>query len=85
MTAAAPRATISRGEIRAHCEMIHCLAAPLAAQSKLVVASFGENPDQAYPKTGKPGLRLPQRILHFGIGDVDGTVRAIAQLRRTAS
>jgi hypothetical protein len=73
-------AEISPGEIRAHCEMIHILAAPLAGQGKLIIAAFGEDPDQVNPKTGKPGLPLTPIVIHAAIGDVGTTARSIGNI-----
>jgi hypothetical protein len=54
--------------------MLHTLAAPLAGQGKLIVASFGEDP--------ATGDKPPPKIEHVAIGDVDGMVAAIRRLAR---
>jgi len=66
--------------IRAHVEMINKLAEPVADQGKLVIASFGEDPDQSHPSTGKPGWPLPPTVVHAEIGDVETTVQLICNL-----
>jgi RepB DNA-primase from phage plasmid len=71
---------ISPELIRAHAEIIHRLAAPLAGKGKLVIAAFGEDPDRPNPKTGAPGYPLPPLIRHVGIGDVEKTVSVICDL-----
>jgi hypothetical protein len=51
---------IDRSTIRAHVELIHGLAGSLAERGKLVIAAFGEDPDQVDPKTGKADCRCGQ-------------------------
>jgi len=65
--------------IRAHNHLIHTLAAPFAGQGKVVVAGFGENPDELDKWTGKPGRRLPPRVFHVDAGDEKGTAESIAE------
>jgi hypothetical protein len=65
--------------IRAHAELIHSLASPLAG-GKLILACFAEDPGQTNPKTGKPGLPLRPVIVHIGVGDTETTVRSIVNL-----
>jgi hypothetical protein len=43
--------------IRAHVEIINKLAAPLAGQGKLVIACFGEDPDQPHRGRANPAGR----------------------------
>jgi hypothetical protein len=72
--------TASPGEIRTHCEMIHRLAGGLGANGKLVIACFGEDPENLNPKTGMPGCPLPPVVVHVEIGDIETMVAAIADL-----
>jgi hypothetical protein len=72
--------TASPGEIRAHCELIHRLASPLAGQGKLVIASFGEDPDSPNPRTGSSGCPLPPVVVHVEIGDAESMIGTIARL-----
>jgi hypothetical protein len=58
--------------IHEHVNLLHRLAAPLAGQGKLVVASFGQDP--------KKGKSLVPKICHFPIGQIDAMVDAIARL-----
>ena len=67
-------------EIRAHCEMIHRLAGPLAGQGKLVIACFGEDPAQLNSKTGAAGCPLPPYVVHVEIGDVGTTILSVTNL-----
>jgi hypothetical protein len=57
--------------IAAHVKMLHTLAAPLAGQGKLVVASFGQVPDT--------GVALRPIIGHFQIGDETGMAAFIVR------
>lgn len=66
--------------IRAHIEIINKLAEPVTGQGKLVIACFGEDPDQTHPSTGKPGCPLPPTVVHAEIGDVETTVQLICNL-----
>jgi P4 family phage/plasmid primase-like protien len=66
--------------VRAHVELIHRLAGPLAGKGKLVITAFGEDPDQLHPKTGKPGCPRKPIVVHVGIGDIDTTVETIVNL-----
>jgi hypothetical protein len=75
-----PDPSILTDEIRAHCEMIHTLAAPLAGQGKLVIACFGEDPGRLNPKTATLGRPLPPCVVHVGIGDTESTIRTVADL-----
>jgi hypothetical protein len=68
--------------IREHVVMLHGLAAPLKGQGKLIVASFGEDPTQTNPKTGKPGCPIVPKIPHFEIGEVERAVDWITKLSR---
>src|SRR5437660_628468 len=58
--------------ITEHVKIIHRLARPLAGNGKLVVASFGEDPDKLPP--------LKPKIRHFQIGDVEAMVAEILAL-----
>jgi hypothetical protein len=64
--------------IRGHVELLHTLAAPLAGVGKLITACFAQYPDQANPKTGKPGRLLPPTVVHIDIGDIDRNVRVLS-------
>jgi hypothetical protein len=75
-----PGPPILTAEIRAHCEIIHELAAPLTGQGKLVIACFGEDPDQLDPKTGASGCPLPPRVVHVEIGNIQTAIDAVATL-----
>jgi hypothetical protein len=66
--------------IRAHAELIHRLAGPLAGKGKLVITAFGEDPDQLHPKTDKPGCPLTPIVVHVEIGDIATTVQTIVNL-----
>ncbi len=80
---AAPNGVVPKIEldlIRTHAEIIHELAAPLVGRGKLIIACFGEVPDEPDPKTGKMGRKLAPRIVHIGIGDVDTMVRTSAEI-----
>jgi putative DNA primase/helicase len=57
-----------------HVKMLHALAAPLASKGKLVVASYGQQP--------QTGAKLPAKVEHYKIGDVAGMVAAIRRLVR---
>ena len=70
-------APVTSDEIRAHCEMIHTLAQPLAGRGKLVIAGFGEDPGKPNPKTGKPGCPLEPGLRCVEVGNVDAMVRMI--------
>ena len=61
--------TINPNWIFAHCVVVHHLAGRSKQPGKLVVTAFGEDPSQVNSKTGKPGLPLPPKVLHFDIGD----------------
>jgi hypothetical protein len=65
-------AEIDVAAIAGHVQLLHRLAQPLADKGKLVVASFGENPDT--------GRELPPKIRHFEIGNADGMTAAIVKL-----
>jgi hypothetical protein len=75
-----PGPPILIAEIRAHCEMIHTLAAPLAGQGKLVIGCFGEDPGRLNPKTGALGCPLAPRVVHVEIGAIEATDRTVADL-----
>jgi hypothetical protein len=66
--------------IRAHCMVIDEVARSLRGQGKLVITGFGEDPDAPDPKTGRPGCRLPPKIVHVGVGDIDQAVERICQI-----
>ena len=72
--------SIDRSAIHAHVELIHRLAAPHAEQGKMVIAAFAEDPDQVNLKTGEPGLPLRPVLEHVYIGNVERSVRIIADL-----
>jgi hypothetical protein len=65
--------------IRDHVRLIHFLSQPLTGQGKVVATGFGEDPNQNDPKTGKPGLRLAPHAVHAAVGDVQESLRGIAQ------
>jgi hypothetical protein len=73
---------VDSAAIGEHAGMIHTLAAPLVGRGKLVVASFGENPNEIAPKTGKLGCPIIPKIAHFEIGDVERTVDWIIRISR---
>jgi RepB DNA-primase from phage plasmid len=75
-----PGPPILTAEIRAHCEMIHTLAAPLAGQGKLVIGCFGEDPGRPNPKTGAIGCPLAPRVVHVEIGAIESTARTVTDL-----
>jgi hypothetical protein len=75
---------INIGEIRAHVEILHALATPLAGAGKLVVACFAQDPDQPHPKTGNPGRPLPPTIAHIDIGDIERNVRVLSSVTERA-
>lgn len=56
--------------IHDHVAMIHKLAEGMSG--KLIVASYGENPET--------GASIPPKVRHFAIGDVDGMVAAVREL-----
>jgi DNA primase RepB-like protein len=56
--------------IRWHVGLIHELAERFGGPGKLVIAGFGEDPDQTDSSTGKPGRRLPPQVVHADVGDV---------------
>jgi hypothetical protein len=68
--------------ISEHAGLLHVLAAPLEGHGKLVVGSFGEDPDKVNPKTGKWGYPIIPKIAHFEIGEVNRTVNWIIGLGR---
>jgi RepB DNA-primase from phage plasmid len=64
--------------IRTHIKMVCTLAEAYDGGGKLSVTAFGEDPDQGDPKTGKPGVKLRSKILHFVPGgSIDGIVEWI--------
>src|SRR5271167_5226920 len=71
-------------EIRAHCELVQKAAAALTGRGKLAVCCFGEDPEKLDPKTGKSSRRIPPKIVHFEIGDVDGMARYIIRMAADA-
>jgi hypothetical protein len=77
-------AEIDAAAISEHVRLLHHLAAPLSGCGKLVVASYGEDPDRPDPKTGTPGAPLYPKIGHFEIGDVQTMVAAIVSLAKEA-
>jgi len=70
--------------IRAHVSLVHILAQPLAGEGKVVITSFGENPDEIDPKTGKPGKHLRPKVFHAAIGDVKASLEGVAQVVKWA-
>ena len=72
--------SIDRSAIHAHVELIHSLAASLTERGKLVIAAFAEDPDQVDPKTGKLGLPLRPILAHVEIGELEKSLRIIADL-----
>jgi hypothetical protein len=66
--------------IREHSGLVHDFALRFPEPGKLVIAAFGEDPCREDPKTKKPGLKLPPRIIHSGLADVDLTAKAIREL-----
>jgi hypothetical protein len=63
-----------------HIDLLHRLAAPFAGKGKLILATFGQDPDGINPKNGEPGRSIPPKVMHFEIGDVQGMVRAVDRL-----
>ncbi len=59
--------------IREHVRMIQQFAEPFRGKGKIVIACFGEAPDQLDPKTGKPGRRLRSHVARVNVGDLDHT------------
>jgi putative DNA primase/helicase len=59
---------------RLYVAMLHARARPYRRRGKLVLASYGENPDT--------GEKLPPKIEHFQIGDTTGMLAAIERLGR---
>jgi len=55
------------------------LAKPLAEPGKVIVAGFGENPDEINTRTGKPGHPLPPKVIQTAIGDAKGMLTELAQ------
>jgi hypothetical protein len=66
--------------IRAHVELVHRLAQPLAGRGKVIVAGFGEDPDQINPNTSKPARRLRPKVMHAAVGDVRDTLVRVAEI-----
>jgi hypothetical protein len=66
--------------IREHVRMIQQLAEPFRGKGKIVIACFGEAPDQLDPKTEKPGRRLHSSVIHVDVGDVDRAAAGIARV-----
>jgi len=66
--------------IREHVRLIQQLAEPLKGHGKIVIACFGEAPDQLDPRTKKPGRRLQSHVAHINVGDVDHAAADIARL-----
>lgn len=66
---------VDLGQIRAHVTAIHGRAAPLAGKGILIVAAYGEDPVS--------GKKIRSAIRHVKIGDVEGNVRAIAELAKS--
>lgn len=64
MTAGVGDPALDVAAIREHISILHRLAQPAAGQGKLLIASFGENPDRPHPKTGAPGWPLEPKIRH---------------------
>jgi hypothetical protein len=71
---------IDREALRAQIEGLHRLASPYKGKGQLVVAAYGEDPDQLHPDTGKAGRPLTPLVRRFEIGDVTGMVAWIEQL-----
>jgi hypothetical protein len=80
MTASIAQVLIQPRVILDHTTIIHKLADRSQGPGKLVIAGFGEDPSRLDPKTGKPGLKLPPKIIHVGVGDVDLTPKHIRQI-----
>jgi RepB DNA-primase from phage plasmid len=57
-----------------HVQLIHMFAETLVGRGIVVIAGFGEDPNQIDPKTGKPGRRLPPKVGHAVVGDVRQTL-----------
>jgi RepB DNA-primase from phage plasmid len=66
--------------VRAHTEIVHRLAAPLAGKGKFIVAGFGEDPDRVDARTGKVGCPLPAIVTHVAVGDVQSMMRTITEI-----
>ena len=71
---------IDREALQAQIDGLHRLALPYRGKGQLVVASYGENPDELDAGTGKPGRPLTPLVRRFEIGDVTGMVAWIEQL-----
>ena len=68
------------GLISAHAMVIQDRARLVKAPGNLVITGFGEDPGQTDRKTGKPGLHLPPKIIHVGVGDMHRIADAINQI-----
>jgi hypothetical protein len=74
--------------IRAHLEMLHRLAEPIADEGKLVVASYGEDPDGAGAQPPRGYHFRDRRCRRHDQGDppvVRAIVPADSGLRRAAA
>jgi hypothetical protein len=76
---------IDIGEIRAHVELLHALATPLADVGKLIVACFAQDPDQPHPETGNTGRPLRPTIAHIDIGDIERNVPMLSSATEHAT
>jgi hypothetical protein len=66
--------------IAAHAMVIHERARLVQAPANLVITGFGEDPGRLDPKTGKPGLHLPPKIIHVGVGDMHRIADAVNEI-----
>lgn len=60
--------------------VVHDRARLLKVPAKLVVTGFGQDLGQIDPKTGKPGLRLPPKIIHVDVDDFERIADAINRI-----
>jgi hypothetical protein len=80
-----PANDIGPGLLIEHVSMLHRLASAVPGTgNKLVVSGFGQDPDVALSVNNKGETKYPTLKpinLHFEVGDVDGTLKAIETLR----
>jgi hypothetical protein len=71
---------IDRAAIVKHVRLLHTVAEPLVGEGIIVLACFGEDPDELDPKTGRLGRPLPPIVRHFAIGEIDAMAVEVARL-----
>jgi predicted P-loop ATPase len=71
--------TLSHHEIRSHVQLLHDLAHRASKSGVLVVASYGEDPDERNDK-GKLGKSITPKVTHFRVGDIERMVACILKL-----